>query len=150
MHSVQYQIIILSIYNILSSILNSSYRPGPKENDFKRQGPLWHMVVKDRIGHTRYLVFEVVPGYFDRKDIIRALNRASARKGIEPSPRLILFERGMGIVRCTNKDIDAVKALLPEIKDVGGAVVIVRTVRISGTLLKAKGYLTRGARARGP
>lgn len=108
------------------------------------------MVVKDRIGHTRYLVFEVVPGYFDRKDIIRALNRASARKGIEPSPRLILFERGMGIVRCTNKDIDAVKALLPEIKDVGGAVVIVRTVRISGTLLKAKGYLTRGARTRGP
>jgi RNase P/RNase MRP subunit POP5 len=99
------------------------------------------MVVKDRIGHTRYLVFEVVPGYFDRKDIIRALNRASARKGIEPSPRLILFEHGMGIVRCTNKDIDAVKALLPEIKDV---------VRISGTLLKAKGYLIRGDRARGP
>jgi len=105
------------------------------------------MVVKDRIGHTRYLVFEVAPGYFDRKDIIRALNRASARKGIEPSPRLVIFERGRGIVRCTNKDIDAIKAMLPEIKEIGGATVSVRTLRVSGTLLKAKGYLSQGCRS---
>jgi len=99
------------------------------------------MDVKDRDGHTRYLVFEVVPGMFERKDIIRALNRVSTQKGVSPSPRLILFERGKGIVRCTNKDIEAVKVLLPEIKEVGGMTVTVRTVRVSGSLLKAYGYL---------
>ncbi len=99
------------------------------------------MVVKDRIGHTRYLVFEVVPGQFDRRDIIRAINKVSTVKGINPSPRLILFERGKGIVRCTNKDIDAVKALLPLITEVRGEGVTVRTVKVSGSLLKAKTYL---------
>ena len=99
------------------------------------------MVVKDRIGHTRYLVFEVVPGQFDRRDIIRALNKTSTVKGINPSPRLILFERGKGIVRCTNKDIEAIKALLPLIKEVRGEGVTVRTVKVSGSLLKAKTYL---------
>ena len=99
------------------------------------------MVVKDRIGHTRYLVFEVVPGQFDRRDIIRAINKISTVKGINPSPRLILFERGKGIVRCTNKDIDAVKALLPLITEVRGEGVTVRTVKVSGSLMKAKTYL---------
>jgi RNase P/RNase MRP subunit POP5 len=99
------------------------------------------MVVKDRIGHTRYLVFEVVPGQFDRRDIIRAINKVSTTKGINPSPRLILFERGKGIVRCTNKDIDAIKALLPLITEVRGEGVTVTTVKISGSLLKAKTYL---------
>jgi len=99
------------------------------------------MVVKDRIGHTRYLVFEVVPGMFERRDIIRALNRVSTQKGINPSPRLILYERGRGIVKCTNKDIDAVKGLFPEIKEVAGEPVEVRTIKVSGTLLKAKGNL---------
>lgn len=108
------------------------------------------MVVKDRVGHTRYLVFEVVPGHFDRKDIIRALNRASARAGLQPSPRLILFEKGRGIVKCTNKDIDAVKAMIPSIGDVGGMTVSVKTVRVSGTLLKAKGYLSKGASVERP
>jgi len=99
------------------------------------------MVVKDRIGHTRYVVFEVVPGQFDRRDIIRSINKASNIKGINPSPRLILFERGKGIVRCTNKDFEAIKTLLPIITEVRGEGVVVRTLKVSGSLLKAKTYL---------
>ena len=99
------------------------------------------MVVKDRIGHTRYLVFEVVPGMFDRRDIIRAINKTSTAKGLNPSPRLILFEHGKGIVRCTNKDLETVKSLFPMITEVRGEAVTVRTVKVSGSLLKAKTYL---------
>jgi RNase P/RNase MRP subunit POP5 len=110
-------------------------------NDFKRQGTPISMVVKDRIGHTRYLVFEVVPGQFDRRDIIRAINKISTTKGINPSPRLILFEHGKGIVRCTNKDLETIRALLPFITEVRSETVAVKTVKVSGSLLKAKTYL---------
>jgi len=99
------------------------------------------MVVKDRIGHTRYIVFEVEPGCFDRKDIIRSLNRAAAQRGLKQSPRLILFGSGRGIVKCTNKELAEVKALLPSIKEVGGTPVETRTLVSSGTLRKAKEYL---------
>ena len=99
------------------------------------------MVVKDRIGHTRYVVFSVEPGCFDRKDIIRALNRVASQHGFKQSPRLILFEAGKGIVKCTNKELTEVKALLPGIKEVSGTPVETRTVVVSGTLRKAKEYL---------
>jgi RNase P/RNase MRP subunit POP5 len=99
------------------------------------------MVVKDKVGRSRYIVFEIEPAGFERRDVIRALNSASERSGLRPSPRLTIFDGRMGIVKVTHKEQAKVRALLPKISEIGGSKVKVRTVVTSGTLRKAKEYL---------
>jgi RNase P/RNase MRP subunit POP5 len=99
------------------------------------------MVVKDRVGRTRYMVFEIEPGGFTRRDFIRALNSASDAMGLRPSPRLTVFDGRMGILKLTHTRQDDVRDLLPSITEVAGMQVKVRSVRTSGTLRKAKEYL---------
>lgn len=99
------------------------------------------MVVKDRVGRPRYIVFEVEPDGLERRDMIRALNEASSRAGIRPSPRLTVFDGQKGIVRCNHREAGDVKHLLMGIMQIGGTDVTVRTLVTSGTVRKAKEYL---------
>ena len=99
------------------------------------------MVVKDRVGRTRYIVFEIDQGGFTRSDFIRALNSASDAIGLRPSPRLTVFDGRMGILKLPHTDQDDVRDLLPSISEIAGMKVKVRSVRTSGTLRKAKEYL---------
>lgn len=103
--------------------------------------PHTYMVVKDRVGRPRYIVFKLEPGGLERRDMIRAINSVSSKVGIRPAPRLTVFDGTKGILKCDHREASEVREMLQGIKEIGGGGAKVVAVRTSGTLRKAKEYL---------
>ena len=66
------------------------------------------MVVKEKRGRRRYIAFRSELG---REQMLSALRSKADLKGVR-APKLIQFEGGMGIVRCSPKEKDSVIDLL--------------------------------------
>ncbi len=99
------------------------------------------MVVKDRVGRSRYVAFvvdserEVGTG-----DLISAFKRVADKyhDSEQIRPWLIMFEKGKGIVRCGHTFKDECINLMQSIRTVGGVKVNIRTLGTSGTVRGAR------------
>ncbi len=102
----------------------------------------------------RYLAFEVVNSdkissfsevssaiWFGVLSFIGA--RGAAEIGIMVLPEKYAEDRQRGIVRVTNKGLEALKASLSLITDIGGKQAIIRSLGASGIIKKADNYLWR-------
>jgi RNase P/RNase MRP subunit POP5 len=99
------------------------------------------VVVKDRVGRSRYVAFEVTSeDLVGTGDLIATFKRASDKyeNGERIRPWLIMFEKGKGIVRCAHKSKDECINLLQSIRGVGGKDVKIRTLGTSGTVRGAR------------
>jgi len=105
------------------------------------------VVVKDRVGRSRYVAFEVSSkGAVRTGDLITTFKRAADKydDAEKIRPWLIMFENGKGIVRCSHTSKDECINLLQSIKGVGGTRVKIKTLGTSGTVRGArKKYLER-------
>lgn len=125
------------------------------------------MVVKDRIGRRRYIVFRVqAPRELSRREMVRAVRRSVYRRGPDAieqiKPWLIMFEKCtsalndyahgaptrkgveyFGILRCTHTTKQEAIDSLNSINSVGREKTKVRveTLRTSGTIRGAKKYI---------
>ena len=101
-------------------------------NKSKRSGALAaRMVVKDRVGRTRYVVLQLtVP-----------LSRSAMEKHLPPGVRLTRFDGTFGIVRTTHRERDA---LLEHLRK---APVTITTLATSGTLRAAAARLPASSAA---
>ena len=99
------------------------------------------MVVKDRVGRSRYIAFEVTSeGPVGTGDLIATFKKAAYKyeEGEMIRPWLIMFEKGKGIIRCAHTSKDECINLLQAIKVVGGKSVKIRTLGTSGTVRGAR------------
>lgn len=99
------------------------------------------MVVKDRVGRSRYVAFEVSSKETIRTgDLISTLKRAADKydDAEKIRPWLIMFQKGKGIVRCSHTSKDECINLLHSIKGVGGNKVSIKTLGTSGTVRGAR------------
>ncbi len=99
------------------------------------------MVVKDRVGRSRYVAFEVSSkSPVKTGDLITTFKRAADRydDAERIRPWLIMFEKGKGIIRCSHTSKDECINLLQSIKGVGGTRVKIRTLGTSGTVRGAR------------
>jgi RNase P/RNase MRP subunit POP5 len=99
------------------------------------------VVVKDRVGRSRYIAFEITSkGKVGTGDLISTFKRAADKyeDGEVIRPWLIMFEKGKGIVRCSHTSKDECINLLQAIKGVGGKSVKIRTLGTSGTVRGAR------------
>jgi RNase P/RNase MRP subunit POP5 len=101
------------------------------------------MVVKDKVGRKRYIVFEVDPPGSSRRDLIRELNRRSKGFGLDEPPKLTVFDGHHGIVACRHLEKERVIGLLQDIELIAGSSVSVRSLLTSGTIYKAKKFIER-------
>lgn len=86
------------------------------------------MVVKDKRGRRRYVIFRVEGGPIDGRHLSQVLRR-EFEKGHEP--KLIQFDGRLGIVRCPHDKRREVTERLNRISQEGLRIV---TLRSSGTL----------------
>ena len=84
------------------------------------------MVVKERRGRRRYVVFETSESV-DAETVSREIISSSVRLGVRP-PKLIQFEGRRGIVRSSEPEKEATLELI------NAADLPMRTLRTSGTL----------------
>ncbi|MFQ6107345.1 MAG: Rpp14/Pop5 family protein [Thermoplasmata archaeon] len=99
------------------------------------------MVVRDKVGRKRYVVFCVdSESSLSHEDFERAMVSMFREKGVLRSvrPRLIDFDGRTGIMRCAHTGKEEVIGLLNRIVDVKGTEVRIETVKTSGTLRKAR------------
>jgi len=99
------------------------------------------VVVKDRVGRSRYIAFEISSeDLVGTGDLIATFKRAADKyeDGDKIRPWLIMFEKGKGIVRCSHKSKDECINLLRSIKSIGGNAVQIRTLGTSGTVKGAR------------
>ncbi|MEE9223677.1 MAG: Rpp14/Pop5 family protein [Thermoplasmata archaeon] len=99
------------------------------------------MVVKDRVGRSRYVAFEITSeGSVGTGDLIATFKKAAYKYGDGEiiRPWLIMFEKGKGIVRCSHTSKDECINLLQAINGVGGKEVKIRTLGTSGTVRGAR------------
>lgn len=99
------------------------------------------MVVKDRVGRSRYIAFEVSPSENIRTgDLIATIKKTVDKYDDAESirPWIIMFEKGKGIARCSHTAKDECINLLRSIKSIGGNAVQVRTLGTSGTVKGAR------------
>jgi len=90
------------------------------------------MVVKDKIGRNRYILFIAEGG--EKKSIVSALNKGKIKL------RLILYNGKHGIVRCKHTDKEKAIKFLNELKIDG---ICIKTLKTSGTIKKLKKYLNQ-------
>ncbi|MCK4445417.1 MAG: hypothetical protein KAW09_12795 [Thermoplasmata archaeon] len=99
------------------------------------------MVVKDRVGRSRYIAFEVTSeSAINTGDLISTFKRVANKypDAEKIRPWLIMFQKGKGIVRCSHTSKDECINLLQSIKGVGGNKVGIRTLGTSGTVRGAR------------
>lgn len=99
------------------------------------------MVVKDRVGRSRYIAFEISSDdVVSTGDLISSFRKAADKydDAERIRPWLIMFEKGKGIVRCSHTSKDEVINLLQSVKGVGGKKVKIRTLGTSGTVRGAR------------
>jgi RNase P/RNase MRP subunit POP5 len=93
------------------------------------------VVVKDRVGRRRYIVFEVHGGEVEWSDLVDALREAKKR-GL--NLYLIAFDGRYGIVRCPHLQKEDAIDYLRSIRNLGGSSVEVSTHLTSGTIKAAR------------
>ncbi|MCK4457967.1 MAG: hypothetical protein KAW39_09545 [Thermoplasmata archaeon] len=99
------------------------------------------MVVRDKVGRKRYIVFsvhtesELSHGDFERAAILLLREKGTLRT---VRPKLIDFDDGAGILRCAHTGRDEAVDILNSMTNVMGTKVRVETVKTSGTLRKAR------------
>ena len=86
------------------------------------------MTVKGKVGRTRYLAFQVEGGPVSRGGLGAVLPVAA---------KLTRFDGAFGIVRCTHRDLEAVRGVLNAEHRVGSKDVRLSTVATSGTIRSA-------------
>jgi ribonuclease P/MRP protein subunit POP5 len=99
------------------------------------------VVVKDRVGRSRYIAFEISSDdVVSTGDLISSFRKAADKydDAERIRPWLIMFEKGKGIVRCSHTSKDEVINLLQSVKGVGGKKVKIRTLGTSGTVRGAR------------
>lgn len=99
------------------------------------------MVVRDKIGRKRYIVFSIASEEApSMEDFGKAVVGFSRKKGMfrEIRPKLIDYDGEVGILRCVHTGRDEALDLLNSITEVGGTGLTVRTIKTSGTLRKAR------------
>jgi ribonuclease P/MRP protein subunit POP5 len=99
------------------------------------------VVVKDRVGRSRYVAFEISSDdVVSTGDLISSFRKAADKydDAERIRPWLIMFEKGKGIVRCSHTSKDEVINLLKSVKGVGGKKVKIRTLGTSGTVRGAR------------
>jgi ribonuclease P/MRP protein subunit POP5 len=99
------------------------------------------VVVKDRVGRSRYIAFKITSeDTVGTGDLIATFKRAADKyeDGERIRPWLIMFEKGKGIVRCSHTSKDECINLLRAIKGVGGNKVTIVTLGTSGTVRGAR------------
>ncbi len=85
------------------------------------------MVVKERRGRRRYVIFACDPPFMDRNEAVKEVNRLFQHRGLKP-PHVIDTGEWHLMVRCSPHERDAVIDVLSN----GNRVV--RPLRTSGTL----------------
>lgn len=99
------------------------------------------MVVKDRVGRSRYIAFEITSEKELRTgDLITSFKKAADKydDAEKIRPWLIMFKKGKGIARCSHTARDECINLLQSIKSVGGTAVKMKTLGTSGTVRGAR------------
>jgi len=99
------------------------------------------MVVRDKVGRKRYIVFSVATeSALSHDDFERAAVSLLREKGALRTvrPKLIDFDGRAGILRCAHTGKDEAIGILNSMTSVTGARVRVETVKTSGTLRKAR------------
>ena len=107
------------------------------------------MVVKDRVGRSRYIAFEVSSSEDIRTgDLIATIRKAVDKYDDAESirPWVIMFVKGKGIARCSHTAKDECINLLRSIKSIGGNAVQIRTLGTSGTVKGARKKYLEGRR----
>lgn len=96
------------------------------------------MVVKEKVGRKRYILFRLESATISRKEFARALEKciegSMSGEGME-GLRLILLNGGKGILMCPHSRKDNVIAVLNGMQSAG---MKVQTIRTSGTIRKLK------------
>ena len=109
------------------------------------------MVVKDKVGRRRYIVFHIETEHsepFGRNEVIYAIKGSLRRLGLDPEhvkPWLTVFANNYGILRCAHTAKDDAIECLRAIRTLGRGrhAVVVHTLGTSGTIKAAKRkYLT--------
>ena len=97
---------------------------------------------------NRYIVYEVkTKDKLDFKDvkeqILKSILKFLGELETAKSSALVLndWSDNKGIIKVSHKYVDKIRVALMLIKYINGKVVIIQTVRISGTLKKARLYL---------
>lgn len=90
------------------------------------------MVVKDKIGRNRYILFIAEGGKIN--SIVSALNKSKTKL------RLILYNGKYGIVKCKYTDKEEAIKFLNSIKI---NETFIKTLKTSGTIKKLKKYMTQ-------
>lgn len=107
------------------------------------------MVVKDRVGRSRYIAFLVSSKEEVRTgDLISTIKKAVDKyeDAEKIRPWIIMFEKGKGIARCSHTAKDECINLLRSIRSVGGQSVQIRTLGTSGTVKGARKKYLEGRR----
>lgn len=96
------------------------------------------MAVREKAGRKRYILFKLEPANLSRKEFMKALGRcvesSIPEAGME-GLRLILLNRGTGILLCQHTRKEEMIAVLNNMHNVG---INVQTLRTSGTIRKLK------------
>lgn len=110
------------------------------------------MTVRDRAGRRRFILFEAT-GTVDSGmgRVVNLFKRRLPEVGLNPPEirfRVVYFESGLGVVRCSHTSRDAVMAMINDSRLDG---VPLRTIRTSGTLRTIKDWVLeyRGVRIPG-
>ncbi|HEC75862.1 MAG TPA: hypothetical protein ENI33_01210 [Thermoplasmatales archaeon] len=90
------------------------------------------MVVKDKIGRNRYILFIAEGG--EKKNIVSALNKGKIKL------RLILYNGKHGIVKCKHTDKEEAVKFLNRLKING---MPIKTLKTSGTIKKLKRHINQ-------
>ncbi|UCD92273.1 MAG: hypothetical protein JSV43_08675 [Methanobacteriota archaeon] len=99
------------------------------------------MVVKDRVGRSRYIAFEVASEKeLKTGDLINTIKKVASKydDAEKIRPWLIMFKKGKGIARCSHTARDECINLLQSIQSVGGNSVRIKTLGTSGTVRGAR------------
>jgi len=102
-----------------------------------------------RTDRRRYLLFQTYSegGRFRRGELYRAIQNSLTQLfgayGLSQANLSLLEydeEKGVGILRCSHRQIDAVKAALVYLQELEGKPATFRTIRTSGTLKSLKSH----------
>ena len=103
------------------------------------------MVVRERVGRKRYILFALEPPTISRKEFTKALEDSVAAMpgaGME-GLKLILLNGGRGILLCPHSRKDSIVAVLNGMQS---ARMRASTVRTSGTISKLKRVIAQETR----
>jgi RNase P/RNase MRP subunit POP5 len=95
----------------------------------------------------RYLVFKIIGGRFDKRDVEKAIKQAFldflGELGLSRAGLLFPLwkkNKNVGVIRVNNKFVEEAKFCLSLIKQIGGERVLIRDLRVCGALKKTKDF----------